>query len=148
AQSLFLSSRGYQTAMLLSPHGAEQRQKFREYWSSTLSTMRYDGLNLLCKADANRTVRRWRSVSFFEWLLHGRDSQLAIMARYAASAALPRELMSFLDTTDLRIIIVNHCFQMEVARKICKYLTKNGRQRPTVVLETRDVQAELYASGE
>lgn len=147
AQSLFLSSRGYRTAMLLSPHGASYRQKFRDRWAATLSLMRFEGLDLLCNAEARQRTKRWQSTGFFQWLLHGQDSQLAIMARYAAAAALPRELTQFLDNHDLQLMIVNHCFQMGVARKICRYIESRHRPRPTVILETHDVQAELYASG-
>jgi glycosyltransferase involved in cell wall biosynthesis len=147
AHSLFLSRRGYRTAMLLSPHLSEHRLQFVKFWASTLDAMRYEGLDLLCKADTRRRTRRWRSTSFFQWQQHGRDSQLAIMARYAAAARLPPELISFLDSNELRFVVVNHCFQMQVAEKICNYLERKRRQRPLIVLETHDVQATLYASG-
>jgi glycosyltransferase involved in cell wall biosynthesis len=147
AHSLFLSKRGYRTAMLLSPHLPEHRLRFVKFWASTLDAMQYDGLDLLCKADTRRRTRRWRSRSFFQWQQYGQDSQLAIMARYAAAARLPPELISFLDANDLRLIVVNHCFQMQVAENICNYLQRKRRQRPLVVLEAHDVQAKLYASS-
>jgi len=148
AQSLFLSSRGYRTAILLNPHRAEHRVKFRDWWTSTLEAMRYEGVHLLCRAITSRRTKPWLSLSFLQWLINGRDSQLAIMARYAAAAELPPELLSFLNRNDLRIIVVNHCFQMQVAEKILRYLEKTGRPRPAVVLETIDVQARLYSSGQ
>ena len=90
AQSLFLSSRGYRTAVLLSPHQSEHRVKFRDWWTSTLDAMRYEGIHLLCRATTSHRTKPWRSLSYLQWLLAGRDSQLAIMARYAAAAELPR----------------------------------------------------------
>jgi hypothetical protein len=109
--------------------------------------MRYEGVHLLCRATTNRRTKPWRSVSFLQWLVNGRDSQLAIMARYAAAAELPPELLAFLDRNKLRIIVVNHCFQMKVAEKIVRYLEQARKPRPAVVLETIDVQARLYSSG-
>ena len=92
-------------------------------------------------------LKSWGSASFLQWHLHGRDPQLAIMARYAAAAELPRDLLSFLDHNTLRILVVNHCFQMKVAEAICKYLERNQQPRPVVALETHDVQARLYSYG-
>ena len=110
--------------------------------------MRFKGIDLLCHAKTNHALRPWNSLSFLQWHVHGRDSQLAIMARYAAAAELPRDLLSFLDQNNLRIVVVNHCFQMKVAEAICKYLEGKQKPRPVVVLETHDVQATLYSSGE
>jgi len=109
--------------------------------------MRYNGVHLLCRATTSRRMRAWRSLSFLQWLLNGRDSQLAIMARYAAAAELPPELLSFLDLNVVRIIIVNHCFQMKVAENIVRHLERTGKHQPAVVLDTHDVQARLYSLG-
>lgn len=133
--------------MLLSPHLPIHRSRFQKFWDTALEAMRFEGLQLLCQASTRRRMRRWHSLSFLQWYLNGRDTQLAIMARYAAAAKLPRELLSFLDTHTVRVIIVHHCFQMEVAKAICDYLKRHRRPQPMVVLETHDVQANLYAEG-
>src|SRR5262245_33434930 len=147
AQSFYLASRGFRTAMLLSPHLADHRARHEKFWTAARTAMHFDGIDILCNSTTNRRMRRWRSISFFQWLLHGRDSQLAIMDRYAAAATLPKELLSFLAANELRIVIVNHCFQMSVGQKISRYLERPGRRRPLIVLETQDVQADLYAHG-
>src|SRR5262245_4362695 len=127
AQSRYLASRGYRSAMLLSPHEQYHASLFRSFWASTLSEMHFDGLDIVCHSATDHLLGRRRSLSFCRWLMHGRDSQLAIMARYAAGAILPDTLIKFLDANVLRIIVVNHCFQMSVAQKIRRHVKRRDR---------------------
>ncbi|RAI45740.1 glycosyltransferase [Rhodoplanes roseus] len=147
AQARYFASRGYKTAMLLSPHLAVQRSKYTHVWEHARATMASGDLDLMCCATATGRMKPWRSRSFFEWLANGRDSQLAVMARYSAANALPPELDAFLDAHPPRVLLVNHCFQMGMAATVLRRLAARGLPRPRLVLETHDVQADLYARG-
>ncbi|RAI45737.1 glycosyltransferase [Rhodoplanes roseus] len=147
AQCLYLATRGFRTALLLGPHLPIHRAKYRGYWDGILDAMRYDGVDLVARAAVDRRMRRGRSLSYFQWLAAGRDSQLAVMDRYTAAAVPPDTIGDFLDAHPPRVVLVNHCFQMGLARRILHRLARSGRPRPLVLLETHDVQAALYADG-
>ncbi|MBI5110847.1 MAG: glycosyltransferase family 4 protein [Rhodovulum sp.] len=155
AQARYLATRGFRTAMLLAPHLPIHRSRNAAFWRDTLAAVERDcrshpedeGPDLIAAGRSDQRLRRWRSVGFYRWLTHGRDSQLAVMARYARAATLPPELVAVLDAHDLRLIIASHCFQMGTVETVLHHLARRGRPRPRVVLETQDVQAELYAVG-
>jgi glycosyltransferase involved in cell wall biosynthesis len=143
AQCAYLKSRRFAVAVLFSGDLATQPMRRR------LSAMSFDA-DLICRTHSDKVsffgrIRRWRSSAYIQWLGHGRDSCLAIMARAMAKRRLPQKLKNFLLVHDCQIIVTNHCFQMEVAEKVCAFLQENGRRKPCSILETHDVQAEVYA---
>ncbi|MDC7786854.1 glycosyltransferase [Rhodoplanes sp. TEM] len=147
AQCRYLDTRGYRTALLLGPHLPIHRARYHGYWDWMLEQMRFEGVALVCHASTSHRMRAWRSRSHLQWLASGRDSQLSVMARYGGAATLPATLLDFIEAHPPRVIVVNHCFQMGLAHTVLREMARRRLPRPLVVLETHDVQAELYADG-
>jgi hypothetical protein len=149
AQCAYLTSRGFAVAVLLSDGGlAAERVEFVDHGPGALT---FDA-DLVCRTRLDKTpyfgrIWGWRSSPYIQWLGHDRDSCLAIMARGMAKPGLPRQLKTFLLEHDCQAIVTNHCFQMEVAEKVCAFLQMNGKRKPRLILETHDVQAEQYATN-
>jgi glycosyltransferase involved in cell wall biosynthesis len=142
AQCAYFKRRGVPVALLLSIGGDPSPRSVRPLGEASERAM-FDA-DIVCRT---LRVKQWPFSGYLRWLRQGADSYLGIMARHMAAARLPEELERFLLVHGCRIILVNHCFQIAVAEKVCSFLKENERGRPRILLETHDVQAEQYAAN-
>jgi hypothetical protein len=56
-------------------------------------------------------MKPYRSRSFLDWILAGRDDWLSIRSRYAARSGWQAGSLGFIDSNDVDVIHVNHAFE-------------------------------------
>jgi hypothetical protein len=135
--------RGARVLLLLTPVNRGQRCGKVEFWRDTMSAMAFPGVTSLASA----RTRSARVGSFLAWLRAGRDDAIAVMARYAASGALPAELVEFIGASRIELIHANHVFTMRLAQRVAHAVQAAQGRRPPILLDTHDIQSEAIVSG-
>lgn len=103
--------------------------------------LNFDGATLVAhtRLRPNRHARGLRR--YTKWIMSGFPDSLRARAARIGSAFLSRETEEFIEKHEIRIIHVNHCFNMLLARKLTRMLSNANRDAPVVICETHDIQA-------
>jgi hypothetical protein len=73
--------------------------------------MRYEGISSIVYGQTSDTMKPYRSRSFLDWILAGRDDSLSIRSRYAARRGWQAGILGFIDGNDVDVIHLNHAFE-------------------------------------
>lgn len=141
AQAAAHARRGARVFLLLTPTGPGFSRHKTGQWLDATSSMRFRGV----EAVAYPCAGRGRLSGHLQWWLAGRDDSLAIMARYGASGRLPAELASFLASTRVDLVHVNHVFSIPLAQRVVGSVQRLQGHRPRLLLDTHDVQSDALA---
>ncbi len=106
--------------------------------------MHYEGISrVLCGWNPD-SMQAYRSKSFLDWILAGRDDSLAIRARYAARSGGHPGILDFIDSNHVDVIHVNHAFEMLLGVQIRELVFRRTGKKPSLICDTHDVQAKAY----
>jgi glycosyltransferase involved in cell wall biosynthesis len=148
AQAKTYLSQGHELAVVVSPHSAAHREKYSLLWKTVREDFSFATKGGLYLNRSNGRIRRLFSMAYWDWLIAGRDSVLAIEERYAARAQIDPALLKRIRAQGVALIHVNHAFNMGVARRIAAVAQCRGFARPKIILETHDVQAQRIGRGQ
>jgi glycosyltransferase involved in cell wall biosynthesis len=90
-------------------------------------------------------MQPYRSRSFLDWILAGRDDSLSIRSRYAARSGWQAGILGFIDRNRVDVIHVNHAFEMLLGIRIRELVFQRTGKTPRLICNTHDVQAKTYA---
>ncbi|BCP53300.1 hypothetical protein K32_19170 [Kaistia sp. 32K] len=86
-------------------------------------------------------------MAYWDWILAGRDTVMAIESRYAGRSRIDAGLLARIRARGVALVHVNHAFNMGAAQRIAKAAESAGFPRPKILLETHDIQAHRYGHG-
>ena len=107
--------------------------------------MHYDGISSVVYGRTSDTMKPYRSRSFLDWILAGRDDSLSIRSRYAARSGWQAGVLGFIDSNQVDIIHVNHAFEMLLGIRIRELVFRRTGKKPRLICNTHDIQAKTYA---
>jgi glycosyltransferase involved in cell wall biosynthesis len=107
--------------------------------------MHYDGISSVVYGRTSDTMQPYRSRSFLDWILAGRDDSLSIRSRYAARSGWQSGILGFIDGNQVDVIHVNHAFEMLLGIRIRELVSQRTGKTPRLICNTHDVQAKTYA---
>jgi GT2 family glycosyltransferase/glycosyltransferase involved in cell wall biosynthesis len=107
--------------------------------------MHYEGISSVISGLTSDTMQPYRSRSFLDWILAGRDDSLSIRARYAARNGWRAGILNFIDRNRVEVIHVNHAFEMLLGIRIREAVFRRTGKTPRLICDTHDVQAKAYA---
>jgi hypothetical protein len=107
--------------------------------------MHYDGISSVVYGRTSDTMQPYRSRSFLDWILAGRDDSLSIRSRYAARSGWQAGILGFIDSNQVDVIHVNHAFEMLLGIRIRELIFQRTGKTPRLICNTHDVQAKTYA---
>jgi len=107
--------------------------------------MHYDGISSVVYGPTSDTMQPYRSRSFLDWILAGRDDSLSIRSRYAARSGWQASILGFIDRNQVDVIHVNHAFEMLLGIRIRELVVQRTGKTPRLICNTHDVQAKTYA---
>jgi glycosyltransferase involved in cell wall biosynthesis len=143
AQTAAHGRRGARVLLMLTPLWRWHSRSKTQFWRDAVYHMKLPGVETVAYPRADRGKAR----SYCQWLLAGRDDCIAITARYAASARLPSKLAKFLNSTRVDLIQANHIFSIGLAQRIAELVRRMQGHRPHILLDTHDVQSDVYVRG-
>jgi len=141
AQTAAHARRGSRVFLVLTPLDRWHRPSRSEFWRDAVAAMKFPGVETVAYPRTESGNIR----SYCDWVLAGRDDSIAISARYAASGRLPGELV--LDSARIDLIHANHVFSMRLAQRIAGIVEKMHGRRPQILLETHDIQSNVFVAG-
>lgn len=144
AQSLAHAKRGERVYLLLEPLGPWHSKLCLPSWAKITKNMKFHGVD---QVDYPRAPR-WKLSWWLQKILETHNDGITTVAEYAASGTLPQSLSKFVRSHEVGIIRVNHVFGMLLALKVLKLIRKAQRQQPVVILDTHDVQTDMFVSGQ
>jgi hypothetical protein len=89
-------------------------------------------------------MKPYRSRSFLDWILAGRDDSLSIRSRYAARSGWQAGILGFIDSNQVDVIHVNHAFEMLLGIRIRELVFERTGKTLRLICNTHDVQANPY----
>jgi len=107
--------------------------------------MHYDGISSVVYGRTSDTMKPYRSRSFLDWILAGRDDSLSIRSRYAARSGWQAGILGFIDSNRVDVIHVNHAFEILLGIRIRELVFQRTGKTPRLICNTHDVQAKTYA---
>jgi glycosyltransferase involved in cell wall biosynthesis len=145
AQIMAYASANYKVLLHLGPTSLWHVATQASFWDDAIAAMHFPGVENVTYSRASDLQTRF-SRSFMQWLWAGRDDAIKISARYAASAALPDDLIDFIRRHPVELIQANHAFEMLLAERVSDKVVAIQGRRPLLVCETHDIQAENFFS--
>lgn len=143
AQARAHARRGEQVFLLLSPLGIWHAEHQTENWSKTCALMKFRDVSVV---DYPRTGFLGRA-TLAKWLIGVRPDAITAVANYSASGRLPISLHSFIAEHSINFIRVNHVFGMRLGNLVANLVRAESRNKPTIVLDTHDIQTDMYVTG-
>lgn len=138
AQTAAHSKRRSEVFLLLAPVEARYSKKF---WRRTLKDMKFTGVKTV-------SYPRSRSISWLVWWRRAKgDDAISIVSHHAAANQLPAELINFIQKKLIEVIHVNHVFSIRLALKVAALIESFGKNRPAIILDTHDIQTEVFVAG-
>ena len=132
---------GRRVLILVGADEETQSPSRREILRRQCALLNFDGATLVTHTHL-RPKRYARGVRrYTRWITSGFPDSLRARAARIGSAFLSREAEEFIAKHEIRIIHVNHCFNMLLARKLTKILASANRDPPLIVCDTHDIQA-------
>jgi hypothetical protein len=100
---------GHEVLLVLGPLNvsSERQQEI----SDVEIEMYYDGISSVVYGRTSDTMQPYRSRSFLDWILTGRDDSLSIRSRYAARSGWQAGVLGFIDSNQVDVVHVNHAFE-------------------------------------
>jgi glycosyltransferase involved in cell wall biosynthesis len=144
AQVAAHAAQGYNVFVLAGPIEREHCADRVSLWSHAMQGLSFPDASFVRYASNHDAMLAPRSRSFGRWLSAGQDDALAISARYAADADLPLELAAFIYHHRIPFLHVNHCFEARLGQRIANFVEQVQGQRPTMILDTHDIQATAF----
>lgn len=134
---------GHDILLLLGPmdvsSGGEQELRGVE------TEMHYEGISRVIYARTSDTMQAYKSRSFLDWIVAGRDDSLSVRSRYAARSDWKSGVLGFLDRNRVDVIHVNHAFEMLLGMRIRELVSQRTGKPPHLICNTHDIQAKTYA---
>lgn len=100
---------GHEVLLVLDPLDASSERQ-QEIGDVEIE-MQYEGISSVAYGRTSDTMKPYRSRSFLDWILAGRDDSLSIRSRYAARSGWQAGSLGFIDSNDVDVIHVNHAFE-------------------------------------
>ena len=134
---------GHEVLLVLGPLDASSGRQ--QEISDVEIEMHYDGISSVVYGRTSDTMKPYRSRSFLDWILAGRDASLSIHSRYAARSEWKAGILGFIDSNKVDVIHVNHAFEMILGIRIRELVFQRTGKTPRLICNTHDVQAKTYA---
>jgi glycosyltransferase involved in cell wall biosynthesis len=143
AQAAAHKNFGHEVLLVLGPldSSSERHQEIRDVEIE----MHYDSISSVVYGRTSDTMKPYRSRSFLDWILAGRDDSLSIRSRYAARSRWQAGISGFIDSHQVDVIHVNHAFEMLLGIRIRELVVRRTGKTPRLICNTHDVQAKTYA---
>lgn len=138
AQTTAYAKRRNEVFLLLAPI---EPYYSNEFWRGARRDMKFPGVTTVSHP------RNWRSRWFGLFQARKGDDAISIHSYYAAAGKLPAELLKFIQRKPIEVIHVNHVFSIQLALKIAALIEKRGKIRPAIILDTHDIQTEVFVAG-
>ena len=134
---------GHEVLLLLGPLDTSSGRQ--QEISDVEIEMHYEGISSVVYGRTSDTMKPYRSRSFLDWILAGRDDSLSIRSRYAARSGWQAGILGFIDSNHIDVIHVNHAFEMLLGIRIRELVFQRTGKTPRLICNTHDVQAKTYA---
>jgi len=134
---------GHEVLLVLGPLDASSVRQ--QEISDVEIEMHYEGISRVVYCRTSDTMKPYRSRSFLDWILAGRDDSLSIRSRYAARSGWQAGILGFIDSNHVDVIHVNHAFEMLLGIRIRELIFQQTGKTPRLICNTHDVQAKTYA---
>jgi glucosyl-dolichyl phosphate glucuronosyltransferase len=134
---------GHEVLLVLGPLDASSGRQ--QEISDVEIEMHYEGISSVVYGRTSDTMKPYRSRSFLDWILAGRDDSLSIRSRYAARSGWQAGILGFIDSNQVDVIHVNHAFEMLLGIRIRELVFQRTGKTPRLICNTHDVQAKTYA---
>ncbi len=143
AQAAAHKSFGHEVLLVLGPLDASSERQ--QDIGDVEIEMHYEGISSVVYGRTSDTMKPYRSRSFLDWILAGRDDSLSIRSRYAARSGWQAGILNFIDSNQVDVIHVNHAFEMLLGIRIRELVFQRTGKTPRLICNTHDVQAKTYA---
>ena len=143
AQAAAHKKYGHEVLLVLGPLDASSERQ-QEIGDVEIE-MHYEGISSVVYGRTSDTMKPYRSRSFLDWILAGRDDSLSIRSRYAARSGWQAGILGFIDSNDVDVIHVNHAFEMLLGIRIRELVFQRTGKTPRLICNTHDLQAKTYA---
>jgi glucosyl-dolichyl phosphate glucuronosyltransferase len=143
AQAAAHKNFGHEVLLVLGPLDASSERQ--QEIGDVEVEMHYDGVSSVVYGRTSDTMQPYRSRSFLDWILAGRDDSLSIRSRYAARSGWQSGILGFIDSNQVDVIHVNHAFEMLLGIRIRELVFQRTGKTPRLICNTHDVQAKTYA---
>jgi hypothetical protein len=99
---------GHEVLLVLGPLDASSERQ-QEIGDVEIE-MQYEGISSVVYGRTSETMKPYRSRSFLDWILAGRDDS-SIRSRYAVRSGWQAGSLGFIDSNDVDVVHVNHAFE-------------------------------------
>jgi glycosyltransferase involved in cell wall biosynthesis len=144
AQAAMHADQSRKVLLLLVPIGSWHSKLHVLFWRDAVRAMKSTGVHAVAYLRTEAELVGSRIRRFFGL----KYDSITAVARYAASGVYPSELTDFLEKFDVDILHVNHAFSMLVAAQLARRIKNETGKRPLVLLDTHDVQSQVYAANQ